>query len=80
MYWYRLGANWLESSLVEKEGSGGAGGQEVVHKPEKHALETKAAKSILGCISKSAASRSREVILPLYSMMMKSHLESCVQS
>ena len=43
------------------------------------ALTAQNADRILGCIKRSTASRLRDVILPLYSTLLRPHLEYCIQ-
>ena len=46
---------------------------------QQRALAAKMTNCILSCISKSAASRSRKVILPLYLALVRLHPQYCVQ-
>jgi len=76
-YQYRLGDEGIGSSPAEKDL--GVLGDEKLDMSHQCVLAAQKANCPLDCIPSSVGSRAREGILPLYSALVRPHLESCIQ-
>ncbi|PKU38982.1 hypothetical protein llap_10714 [Limosa lapponica baueri] len=74
---YRLHREWIESSPEEKDL--GVLVHDKLNTSQQCVLAAQNASHILGCIKSSVASRVRKAILPLYSALVRPHLQYCIQ-
>ena len=70
---YRLGTDLLESSVGKRDL------EVLVDSRVTISQHCKKANGILGCVRRGVVSRSKEVLLPLYSALVRPHLQYYVQ-
>ena len=77
MHSYKMGDTWLSNTTNEKDLRIAEGHK--LNMSQQCDAAAKKANAILGCINRSITSKSREVLVPLYTALVRPHLEYCVQ-